>query len=53
MSEDVVTHIRDYSVERRSLVTETVLAGGKLAEVLGRFGDGFVIKLEDDPPGRS
>lgn len=48
----LVTHIRDYPMERGSLVAEAVLAGGKLAEVLSSLRDGFVVKFEHNPPGR-
>lgn len=47
-----MTHVRDYPVERRSLVAKAVLAGGKLTEILGSFWDSFVIKLKDNPSGR-
>jgi len=47
-----MTHVWNYSVERRSLVAKAMLTGGELAEVFGSFGDSFVIQFEDDPPGR-
>jgi hypothetical protein len=47
-----MTHIRDYPVERRSPLTKATLAGSKLAEVLGSFWNIFVVKFEDNPPGR-
>ena len=52
MPEGIVTHIRDYPVERGSLVTKAVLAGGKLAKVLGSLWNSFVIELENNPSGR-
>jgi len=52
MPRGVMTHVRDHPVERRSLVAKAMLTGGKLAEVLGSFGDSFVIQFEDNPPGR-
>jgi hypothetical protein len=48
-----MTHIRDHPVERRSLVAKAMLAGSKLAEVLGSFWNSFVVKFKDNPPGRS
>ena len=48
----VMTHVRNYPVESRSLVAKAMLTRGKLAEVLGSLGDSFVIQFEDDPPGR-
>lgn len=47
-----MTHLRDYPVKCRSLVTKAVLARGKLAEVLGSLRNSFVIEFEDDPSSR-
>ena len=47
-----MTHLRDYPVEYRSLVTKAMLAGGKLAKVLGSFWDGLVIEFKDNPSSR-
>lgn len=52
MPKGEITYIRDYPVERGSLVAKAVLTGRKLAEVLSSLGDSFVIKFEDNPPGR-
>ena len=46
-----IAHIRDYPVERRSLVAKAMLAGGKLAEVLSSLWNSFIIKFEGDSPG--
>jgi hypothetical protein len=40
----------DHTVETRSSVAKTMLAGGELAEVAGGLGDDIVVKLEDDAP---
>lgn len=40
--------VGDDTVETRSLVSEPVLAGGKLTEVTGCLGDDVVVELEDD-----
>jgi len=47
-----MTHLWDYPVERRSLVTKSVLTGGKLAKVLGCLWNSFVIEFENNPSGR-
>lgn len=47
-----MTHLRDHSVERRALVAEAMLTGGKLAKVLSSFWDGFVIEFKDNPSSR-
>ena len=38
----------DDTVERASFVSESMLAGGKLTEVLGGLGNNVVVELEDD-----
>ena len=40
--------VGDDTVEGGALVAETVLAGGKLTEVLRRLRDDVVVELEDD-----
>ena len=52
MPKGIMMHLWNYPVKRRSLVAKAMLTGCKFAEVLGSLGDSFVIKLEDDPPGR-
>ena len=52
MPRGVVTYVRNYPVERRSLVAKAMLTGGKLTKVLGSLGNSFVIQFEDYPPGR-
>lgn len=44
--------VGDDTVERGTLVTETVLAGGELTEVTGSLGDDVVEELEGDATGR-
>ena len=48
--EGEMAHIRDYPVERRSLVAKAMLAGGKLAEVLSRLRNSFIIKFKGNSP---
>ena len=43
-----VAYLGDDTVETRALVAKTVLASGKLAEVLRRLGYYIVVELEDD-----
>ncbi len=43
--------VGDDTVEGGALVTETVLAGGELAEVTCRLGDDVVVEPEDDATG--
>jgi hypothetical protein len=43
--------VRDDTVERRALVTETLLAGAELAEVLGGLGDLVIVEVEVDATG--
>ena len=43
-----LTYIGDDSVEGAARIAETVLAGGKLTEVLRRLRDDVVVELEDD-----
>ena len=49
--ESILTNVWDYPVERRSLVTKAVLAGGKFTEVLGSLRNGLIIKFENNPSG--
>ena len=39
-------------MERGTLVTKTMLTGGKFAEILGSFRDSFIVKFENNPSGR-
>jgi len=41
----------DDTVERGTLISEAVLASGKLTEVLGSLGDDVVVQLEGDATG--
>lgn len=50
--ENIMTNVWDYSVERGSLVTEAMLAGGKLTEVSGSLGNNLIIKFENNPSSR-
>jgi len=43
--------LRDDSVEDTVLIAEAFLAGGELAEVLGRLWHDIVVELEGYPPG--
>lgn len=52
MAKGIITHLRDYPVECRSLVTKAVLTDGKLAEVLGSLRNSLVIEFENNPSGR-
>ena len=52
MPRGVITHVRNYPVERRSLVAKAMLTGGKLSEVLSSFWDSFIIQFENNPPRR-
>ena len=42
------THVGDDAVERAARIAKPVLARRELAEVARRFGDDFVVELEDD-----
>lgn len=45
--------VRDDTVERRSLVTETVCASAQLTEVLGSLGNDVIVELERDATQRA
>lgn len=47
-----MTNVWNYSVERGSLVTKAMLAGGKLTKVSGSLRNDLIIKFENDPSGR-
>ena len=43
------THLRNDAVEAGALVSEAILAGGKLTEVASGLRDDLVEQFEDDP----